>query len=114
MGSFCRRHGTNDQRSLVPPRFVGAGAEERMDGVGEAVRERVDENSGLHVVEGHHSLVAVHVDPNTAWPDVDRKDGGGFRPEGVVGLITQAQEPVSVGGAYRDFPLSIDGPARHP
>lgn len=79
-----------------------------MDGVAEGVCEGVDENPGIHIVEGQNSLVAVHVDSNAGWPGADRKDGGGLRPEGEVALVAQAEEPVAMGGADCDFPLAID------
>lgn len=84
-----------------------------MDGVGKSICECIDEHFGLHVVEGHHSLITVHIDSDPRWSEVDRQAGWGFCSEGVVGLIPQAEEPVAMGGAYGDFALSIDGPAYH-
>lgn len=79
-----------------------------MDGVAEGVCEGVDENPGVHIVEGQNSFVAVHVDSNAERPGADREDGGGLRAKGVVALVAQAEEPVAVGGADCDFPLAID------
>lgn len=84
-----------------------------MDGVGEGVGEGVDQSPGINIVEGQNSLVAVHVDSDTGWPGANRQDGWGLRPEGVVALVTQAEEPIAVGGADSDFPLAIDWPAGH-
>lgn len=112
--SFRLCHRSNDQRRLVPSRFIGAGTEERIDGVGKRVGEGEDEKPGLHVVEGHHPLLKVHVDPNPRRPDAERQAGGRLRPEGVFALIPQTEEPVAVGGAYGDLALPVDGPARHP
>lgn len=84
-----------------------------MDGVREGVGKGVDENPAVHVVEGQNSLVAVHVDADAGWLGADRQDGGGLRPEGVVALVAQAEEPVAVGGADSDLPLAIDRPAGH-
>lgn len=85
-----------------------------MDGVRKSVCERIDEHSGLHVVERHHSLVTVHKDSDPGWPQVDRQAGRGFCSEGVLAPIPQAEEPVAVSGAYGDFALPIDRPACYP
>lgn len=85
-----------------------------MDGVRKSLCECIDEHSGLHVVEGHHSLVAVHKDSDPWRSEVDRQAGWGFCSEGVLGPIPQAEEPVAVGGAYGDFALPIDKPACYP
>lgn len=111
--SFCLCNWTNDQWSLVPSRFIGAGTEERIDGVRKSIREGVDEKSGLNIVEGHHSLIKVHVDSNSRWSDADRQAGWRLCAEGVFTLITQTEEPVAVGGAYGDLALPVDRPARH-
>lgn len=84
-----------------------------MDGVVEGVGEGVDQNPGVNIVEGQNSLVAVHVDSDAGRPAADRQDGGRLRPEGVVALVTQAEEPVAMGGADGDFPLTIDRSAGH-
>lgn len=84
-----------------------------MNGVGEGVGEGVDENPGVHVVEGQNSLVAVHIDSDAGWLGADCQDGGGLRSEGIVALVAQAEEPVAVGGADSDLPLAIDRPASH-
>lgn len=70
---FCNR--TNDQRCLVPSRLIGAGTEEWIDGIRKSISERVDEKSGLDVVEGHRSLVKVHVDSDSRRSDADRQAG---------------------------------------
>lgn len=75
--------------------------------------EGVDENSGLHVVEGHHPLLKVHVDPDSRRSDADRQAGRRLGSEGVFSLVAQAEEPVAVGGAYGDLALPVDGSARH-
>lgn len=111
--SFCLCNRTNDQWSLVPSRFIGAGTEERIDGVRKSIIECVDEESGLYVVEGHHSLIKVHVDSNPRWSDADRQAGWRLCSEGVLSLIAQAEEPVAVGGAYGDLALPVDRPAGH-
>lgn len=111
--SFCLCNWTNDQWSLVPSRFIGAGTEERIDGVRKSIREGVDEKSGLDIVEGHHSLIKVHVDSNSRWSDADCQAGWRLCAEGVFTLITQTEEPVAVGGAYGDLALPVDRPARH-
>lgn len=107
----CNR--TNDQWSLVPSRFIGAGTEERMDGVIKGIGECVDEKSGLHVVEGHHSLFKVHVDPNSRRSVAERQASGRLCSEGVFSLVPQTEEPVAVGRAYGDLALPVDRPARH-
>ena len=84
-----------------------------MDGVRKSICESIDEHSGLHVVEGHQSLVAVHKDSDPGRFDVDCQVGRGFRSEGEIVPIPQAEEPVAMGGAYRDFALPIDRPACH-
>lgn len=84
-----------------------------MNGVRKGVGEGVDEDPGVHVVEGQNSLVAVHVDSDAGWLDADRQDGGGLRAEGVVALVAQAEEPVAMGGADSDLPLAIDRLAGH-
>lgn len=111
--SFCVCNRTDEQRSLVPSRFVGAGAEEWIDCVRKSICEGVDENSGLHVVEGHHPLLKVHVDPNSRRSDAEHQAGRRLGSEGVFSLIAQTEEPVAVGGAYGDLALPVDGSARH-
>lgn len=84
-----------------------------MDGVRESVVEGVDQNPGVNIVEGQKSLVTVHVDSDAGWSGANRQDGGWLRPEGVVALVAQTEEPVAMGGADSDFPLAIDRPAGH-
>ena len=43
----------DSERPVVLPRFVGAGAEEREDALGERVVERVDVDFSINVVERH-------------------------------------------------------------
>ena len=73
----------------------------------------MDEHPGLHVVEGHQSLVIVHIDTNPGWSEIHCQAGGGLCSEGVVSPIPQAEEPVAMGRAYRDFALPVDRPACH-
>lgn len=84
-----------------------------MDGVRKSICERIDEHSGLYVVEGHYSLITVHIDSDPGRSEVDCQVGWGFCSESVVSTIPQAEEPVAVGGAYGDFALPIDWPAGH-
>lgn len=85
-----------------------------MDGVIESICESIDEHPGVHVVERHNSLIVVHVDSNAGRLRGDCEAGGGLRPEGVVGPIPQAQEPVAVGRAHSDFAFTVDRTARYP
>lgn len=84
-----------------------------MDGVRKDICECEDEQSGLHIEEGHHPLITVHKDAHPRGSGVHGQVGGGFCSEGVVRPISQAQEPVAVGGAYSDFALPIDGVTCH-
>lgn len=82
-----------------------------MDCVRKNIFECIDEQSGLHVVEGHQSLITVHIDSNSWGFEVDRQGGRGFCSEGVVVPIPQAEEPVAMSRANGDFALPIDGAA---
>ena len=84
-----------------------------MDGVRKTICEGIDEHSGLHIVEGHQSLVTVHKDSNPWRSEVDCEAGWGFRSKGIVSPIPQAEEPITMGGAYGDFALPIDIAACH-
>lgn len=84
-----------------------------MDGSRKSICECVDEQPGLHVVEGHQSLVVVHIDSDPGWSEIQCQVGGGLCSEGVISPIPQAEEPVAMGRAYRDFALPIDRPACH-
>ena len=51
--SFDRVHRRDGQRRVVLPRLVGAGAEEAVDALSEGVREGVDVDLSIDVVEGN-------------------------------------------------------------
>lgn len=84
-----------------------------MDGVRKNICECINEQSGLHVVEGHQSFITVHIDSNPGGSMADCQVGWGFCSEGVVAPISQAEEPVAIGRAYSDFALPIDGTTCH-
>lgn len=84
-----------------------------MDGIREAVCVCVDQRFGLHIVEGHHPLIAVQVDSDPRGSDVDRQVGCRICSEDVLGPIPQTKEPVPIGGACRDFTLTVNRVACH-
>lgn len=111
--SFCLQGGANYQGSLISSWFVSTGAEKWMDDVRKTVCEGIDEHSGLHVVEWYCSLIAIYIDSNPWWSEVDRQAGWRLCSKGVIVPIPQAEEPVTIGRAYCDFSLPIYRPACH-
>lgn len=107
----CNR--ANDQWSFVSSWFISTGAEEWMNGVRKSICECINKNSGLNIVEGHQSLIIVHKDSNPWRSGVHCQLGWGLSSEGVLSLIPQAEEPVTMGRAYSDFPFALDRPACH-
>lgn len=79
-----------------------------MDGIRKFICECIDEDFCLHIVEGHQSLVTIHVYSNAGGSSGDCQVSWGFCSEAVIGLIAQTEEPVAVGWAYSDFAFSIN------
>lgn len=79
-----------------------------MNGFTECAEKGVNVYPCFRIIKRHLTLFIVHKHPNLLRALADGYVGGRLCAEGVVGLVSQAEKPVSIAGVDSDLAFPVD------